>query len=277
MTAVSGLWAPIRLGRDLDGRAVYLPPLVFQTLAAGGAPRSGKSGVLNAIIAAGVHAHLASHEHLVPAVHIRVLDGKDVEMGGWQGAVQELVGADHHGGVAALENAVDHMRTRANVLREAGRRKVSWQHQDPLCLVVVDEVGFYMASGNKELDRRASLALEALVSRGPAAGMITVVANQRMGVDQIPAHIRDQIGLRWAGRCLTPDTSDTILGRGMAAAGYNAALIDNTIPGLGYLLSEGNIPVLMRVDFLGDEAIERIASRARKSHRGAFEDGGQQA
>ncbi len=266
--STAGLWAPMFLGHDRDHRAVFLPPMVFTTLAVGGAPRCAKSSVLNKIIASAVECNTALRPvmpgtGMTGRTRITVLDGKEVEMRAWDGAVDQLAGADHSAGLAALEDCVDQMQSSAARLRASGRRKVSADHGDQLSLVIIDELGFYLgAGGSKEGARRVGAALEALISRGPALGMVTVVANQRLGVDQLSAVVRDQITQRWVGRCLTADASDTVLGRGMASAGFNGALIDNRTPGVGWLLTDGSKPVLMRVDYLDDNAIARIAARS---------------
>ena len=61
-------------------------------------------------------------------------------------------------------------------------------------------------------------------------------------------------------RCSSNDASDTILGSGWAQRGYSATSIDPTNRGVGFLLAEGRVPVLIKTPFVSDEVINNIAS-----------------
>ena len=74
--------------------------------------------------------------------------------------------------------------------------------------------------------------------------------------------MRDLFGFRWAMRCTTKDASDTILGSGWATRGYSASEIDPAKRGVGLLLHEGGIPVLLRTFELKYEDVVAIAKRA---------------
>ncbi len=101
-----------------------------------------------------------------------------------------------------------------------------------------------------------------LVARGRAAGIIVVAATQRPSADIVPTSLRDLFGYRWAFRCSTDASSDTILGHGWASAGYTAAGIDPAARGVGWLLAEGGIPRRVKSAYLSDPDVARLAAHA---------------
>jgi hypothetical protein len=62
-------------------------------------------------------------------------------------------------------------------------------------------------------------------------------------------------------RCTTRDASDTILGAGMATAGYDASEIDICTRGVGLLYAEGGFPRRVRSYYLDDSDIRLIVAR----------------
>ncbi len=80
--------------------------------------------------------------------------------------------------------------------------------------------------------------------------------------DIVPTSLRDLFGYRWAFRCSTDASSDTILGHGWASAGYTAAAIDPAARGVGWLLAEGGIPRRVKSAYLSDADVARLAAHA---------------
>jgi S-DNA-T family DNA segregation ATPase FtsK/SpoIIIE len=128
--------------------------------------------------------------------------------------------------------------------------------------VVIDELAFYLNTGNRKRDEAIATALRDLVARGRKTGIIVLAATQRPSHDVVPTSIRDLFAYRWAFRCTTPDASDTILGRGHAAQGFNAAEIPAEQRGVGWLRAEGTHPVRLRTYYLTDEQIDQLAADA---------------
>ncbi len=95
---------------------------------------------------------------------------------------------------------------------------------------------------------------------------------QKPSGDVVPTALRDLFGFRWALRCSTRDASDTILGAGWATLGYSAATIPGRARGVGYLLTEGELPTRLRGYYLDDDTIARLAQRAAQLRRGAEDD-----
>ena len=110
-----------------------------------------------------------------------------------------------------------------------------------------------------------------IVARGRAPGIIPVEATQRPSADIIPTSLRDLFGYRWAFRCSTEASSDTILGHGWANAGYSATEIDPQARGVSWLRAEDGIPRRVKAAYLTDDDIIDLAAWAAqaRAHRHA--------
>jgi S-DNA-T family DNA segregation ATPase FtsK/SpoIIIE len=96
-----------------------------------------------------------------------------------------------------------------------------------------------------------------------------VEATQRPSADIIPTSLRDLFGYRWAFRCSTEASSDTILGHGWANAGYSATEIDPQARGVSWLRAEDGIPRRVKSAYLTDQQIIDLAAwaaQARATH-----------
>ena len=156
------------------------------------------------------------------------------------------------------------MARRLRKLRDRDRRKVEVEDlaELPLIVVVIDELAFYLNTGNRNGDKEAGNLFRDLVSRGRAAGFIVLAATQKPSGDTIPTYLRDLFAFRWAFRCTTPQMSDTILGGGWASAGFSASSVDAAHRGIGLLLHEGGQPVRLRTFYLSDDNLTVLARRA---------------
>src|SRR3954471_8183067 len=77
------IFDPVHLGIDEFGQPKRVP-LIYRNMLIGGEPGSGKSGLLNAVVA---HAALSLDCRLV------LFDGKRVELGQWRKCADGFVGA----------------------------------------------------------------------------------------------------------------------------------------------------------------------------------------
>ena len=93
--------------------------------------------------------------------------------------------------------------------------------------MVIDEYASFSATvGDKKQQGEFAALTRDLVARGRAAGVIVILATQRPCHQVIDPSLRDLFGYRWAFRCTTDSSSDTVLGHGWATQGYSAASID---------------------------------------------------
>jgi hypothetical protein len=255
--AMTSLWDPIPVGvgEDGDGVEISMPE---RNMVVGGEPGGGKSVVLSMMVAAA---------GLDPYAHLTLFDGKLVELSMWRRCADHFVGADLNRAIEVLKELRADMEDRYAYLMAEGRRKITKGDQDrfPLRLVVIDEMAVFttgLGRDEKKLAEECSNLLRDLVSRGRAAGIIVVSATQKPSSEIVPTALRDLFGFRWALRCSTPQASDTILGSGWATQGFTASTIDGKDRGVGFLLSEGGMPVRLKAYYLSDEDLKILVKRA---------------
>jgi S-DNA-T family DNA segregation ATPase FtsK/SpoIIIE len=130
-------------------------------------------------------------------------------------------------------------------------------------ILFIDEWASYMAAASQEQQKELDRLLRLITQQGRAYAVIVIAATQKPDSNAVPTGIRDILSTRWAGRCMTPEASDTILGKGRASAGYNAQRILKSQRGVGYLQTgETSEPVLTQSYFYSDEEVEVILRRA---------------
>lgn len=254
---VAGLsiFNPVHLGIFEDGHLADVE-LIYRNILMAGEPGSGKSVALNNIVA---------HGALCPDVSLWLLDGKQVELGLWRDVADVFVGPDIDLALDQLLRLQAEMDRRYEELDRVRRRKIAPTDPIDVIMLVIDELALFSATmGGKDQQEAFVRLLRDLVARGRAAGVIVVAATQRPSADIIPTSLRDLFGYRLAFRCTTDSSSDIILGRGWAQAGYNAATIRPGERGIGYLLAEGGIPRRTKSAYLTDAHIYSLVEYARQ-------------
>jgi len=247
------IFDPIYIGVDEYGRPVYLD-LVYRNILAGGEPGGGKSGLLNAITA---HAALCSDARLI------LLDGKLVELGLYRDCADIFVGPKLDQAIEVLRRLQVVMDNRYTWLLAQGRRKIRATDGIEVIVVVIDEIALYSATlGTKQEQEEFASLLRDLVARGRACGIPVVAATQRPSFDIIPTSLRDLFGYRAAFRCTTTNSSNIVLGQGWAEQGYTASDITPENQGECLLLTEGGFPRRVKVAYLTDDDIKKIAAHA---------------
>lgn len=259
---VSGLsiFDPVHLGINENGRRVQVE-VVYRNLLCGGEPGSGKSVLVQNVLA---HAALSADARLV------LLDGKQVELGMWRNAAEVFVGPDQDHAIAVLSWLQGEIDRRTSALLSRGLRKITRRHEVDVIVLVVDEVAYYSATvGTKKTQEDFTARLRDVVARGRSVGVVVIAATQRPSADIIPTSLRDIFGYRCAFRCTTHVSSDIILGFGWADQGWSAYDIAPTDQGIGLLLAEGGRPVRFRSAYLSDDQIDHLAARATtlRDHR----------
>jgi S-DNA-T family DNA segregation ATPase FtsK/SpoIIIE len=245
---IASAWDPISVGVDRDGNRISIS-LIERNLLIGGEPGSGKSVLLNVLI-----AYLSRCSD----VKLYLFDAKFVELRNWSQIASGFVGPNIDDAIAQLQRLRSVMEERYEFLSQQRARKLHRNHGLDLIVVVIDELPFYVANPDKSRAREFSDLLGDLIARGRAAGIIFVVAAQKPSADMLPSSIRDLINLRLAFRCSTKEASDTILGGGWASAGFSAATIGINNRGVGWLLGDSGTPELIRGYFIDDRTIGQI-------------------
>ena len=256
------IWDPIHLGTDETGRRVCVN-LAERNMLIGGEPGSGKSVALQLIVA---HAAMSADVRLI------LIDGKRVELGLWAACAEKFVGPSIDDAISVMHWLQGLIDERTELLLQMRKRKVTPDLGWPFYLVPIDEVAYFSATvGTSVQQKEFNATNRDVVARGRAPGIIPVEATQRPSADIIPTSLRDLFGYRWAFRCSTEASSDTILGHGWADKGYSATEIDPQARGVSWLRAEDGIPRRMKAAYLTDEEIIDLAAdsataRTRADH-----------
>lgn len=247
------IYDPIHFGTDEYGLAVHVT-LMYRNLLCGGEPGSGKSSLLNTIIA---------HCALSTDCRLWLFDGKLVELGLWRQVADTFVGNDITDALTRLRELQAEMDLRYAQLGAARRRKILPSDGLDVIVCVLDELAYFSVTvGTTAEQDEFDRLVRDLVARGRAAGIIVIAATQRPSADIIPTSLRDLFGYRVAFRCTTDSSSDIILSVGWAKEGYSAKTIAPEDLGVGFLLAEGGVPRRFKAAFLTDKQIRMIVARA---------------
>ena len=250
------IWDPVHLGTDELGRRVEVT-LAERNMLIGGEPGGGKSVALQLIVA---HGALSADCRLI------LVDGKRVELGLWQrlrGPVHRSLGQrrDRHPQVAARPDR------RAD--RLAAGSQAAQDHPGAGLAGVPDAGGrgrLLLGHRRHPAQQKEFNALNRdIVARGRAPGSSRSRPPSGLSADIIPTSLRDLFGYRWAFRCSTEASSDTILGHGWANQGFSATEIDPQARGVGWLSAEDGIPRRIKAAYLTDQQIIDLAAWAAQA------------
>ena len=245
---------PFAMGAD--GELVSLG-LLETNLLFGGIPGGGKSG--------GITAALAGISRLENVALIG-LDPKRVELSPWASRFTRISKTDEFA-TQLLEALILEMDRRYEWLDDNGLKKLTPTQFDsarPLLCVVIDELADLVSVGvekeEKEADLQRSTMVRRLIAKGRAAGIIVLTATQKPEGSVIPTALRDLIQQRVAFATTTGDMTDTVLGKGMGAAGGLAHEIAANAKGVCFIVNEtSRTPKRARAFWVPDADVEGLA------------------
>jgi len=267
-TGAVDLFRPQPFGTDQRGRWVFLT-LMFASVIIGALPRMGKTVALRDLLLIAA---------LDPRVRIHAYDNKGT------GDLSPLECVAHCYGVgeedddlepelAEMRALKDELRRRAKVIRELPKdlcpeNKITPQLADqrsyglfPI-VVAVDEcqVWFEHPEYGTEFERICT----DLVKRGPALGMILILATQRPDAKSLPTGISANAQIRYCLKVMGQTENDMVLGTSQYKAGIRASMFTRDDLGIGYLIGgEGADARIVRTANLDAPVSEAIAFRAR--------------
>jgi S-DNA-T family DNA segregation ATPase FtsK/SpoIIIE len=277
-------WRPVPFGRDARDRKIDLP-LVWTSLLVGAIPRQGKTFAAR-LAAAGLI--------LDPFTRLYVADfkaGKD-----WDAAAQvahRFMSGDESEHVLALVDwlveLIGEVQGRYRRMRELDdvtcpESKVTpAMSRDtalnmPITAVFVDEV-------QVPLEDRTPVTVEGkkltagdyvgelltwLAKKGPAAGIVLVLATQRPDSKTIPSGLRAVLGSRFALRVMDWRDSNIVLGEQMNTRGYDSSRLLASHKGVGILRPDGDtqagadvLALTVRTYYMPNEDWQIICQRGR--------------
>lgn len=282
----TNLFQPLPLFTDQRGQWVY-QSLAYTAWVIGAVPRMGKTVALRIL-------------GLVAALDVRarlyVFDLKGT------GDLSSLAQVAHAYGVGdepediteqleQMREVREVMRARTRLVRELSldenpdRGKVTdaLATGDPgrfgPIVVLVDEVQVWTQEHDDKAVREEFIAiLRDLVKRGPALGIIPLVATQKPDAKSIPSAIADNASARLCLKVNGQISNDQILGTSSYQAGIRATQFAFADKGVAYFRGDGAEPLIVRTVYGVDALMaDELAARARALRLAAGRLSGQAA
>ncbi len=277
-------WRPVPFGRDARDRRIDLP-LVWTSLLIGAIPRQGKTFA----------ARLAASGLVLDAwVRLYVADfkaGKDWVAAG-QVAHRFMAGdePEHvHALIDWLAELVAEVQGRFRRMRDLDdlvcpESKVTPEmSQDkalnmPITAIFIDEVQVPLEDRTPVEVQGKRLAageyigelLTWLAKKGPAAGIVLVLATQRPDSKTIPSGLRAVLGSRFALRVMDWRDSNIVLGEQMNTRGFDSSRLLPSHKGVGILRPDGDtaagadaLAMTVRTYYMPNEDWQTICQQGR--------------
>jgi S-DNA-T family DNA segregation ATPase FtsK/SpoIIIE len=270
------LFKGVPFGTDQRGRLVSVT-LMFVSLVIGAIPRMGKTFLLRLLT-------------LIAALDVRAeLHLYDFKGTGDLSALEPVAhryraGDDHEDIAYALADfraLREELRRRTRVIRDlprdvcpankvtpdlAGRRSLGLH---PV-LIAADEcqVMFEHPKHGSEFEEICT----DLVKRGPALGLVLILATQRPDAKSLPTAISANAALRMCLKVMGQTENDMVLGTSAYKNGVRATMFAFSDKGICYFAGEGEAPRIVRSYCIDGPAAEKIALRARglREHAGTL-------
>ncbi|MCP9207106.1 cell division protein FtsK [Streptomyces cucumeris] len=267
------LFEPVEFATDQRGRWIRLT-LMYIAGIIGSVPRMGKTFLLRLLLLIAA---------LDPRAELHTYDLKgtgDLDPIGDQVAHRHRAGED----LEDIEYAIQDMRA----LREELRRRAKMIRSLPrdVCpeskvtsdlaskkslglhpiVVGVDEcqVWFEHPTYGKEFEEICT----DLVKRGPATGIVLLLATQRPDSKSLPTGISANAGMRWCLKVMGQIENDMVLGTGSYKRGVRANMFAWADKGICYFVGEGEDARIVRSVYVDAPAAETISIRARALRQG---------
>ncbi|AXX28614.1 cell division FtsK/SpoIIIE protein [Actinosynnema pretiosum subsp. pretiosum] len=280
-------WRAVPFGRDARQRPVDLP-LVWTSLLVGAIPRQGKTFAAR-LVAAGLVldpftrlcvADFKAGKDWAAAglVAHRFMAGDEVEhvaeLVDW---LSELVG-EVQGRYRRMRELDDAVCPESKITPAMSRDRAL---DMPITALIVDEVQVPLGDRTPlDVDGRKTTAgehvgelLTWLARKGPAAGIVLVLATQRPDSRTIPSGLRAVLGSRFALRVMDWRDSNIVLGEQMNTRGYDSSRLLAAHKGVGILRPDGEAvegdAVTVRTYYMPNEDWRVLCGRGRELREAA--------
>lgn len=266
------LFTPMPYGTDQRGRPVSML-LMFANLLIGSIPRMGKTVALRLVL-------LAAALDVTAELHVWELKGT-----GDCGPLEKVAhaygsGADDDTLKACLADTrrmYAELDRRAKVIRELPRDRCPESKITPELaqdrrlrlhpvVLAIDEVQEAFSGEYRDEFERYCLAL---IKRGPALGIMLVLATQRPDAKSLPGGISANVGMRFCLRVMDQLANDMVLGTSAYKRGINATLLALGDKGCGWAVGFDDEPTVVKTYNVDGPAAERITDLARAARQAA--------
>lgn len=270
------IFQPFVIGVDPQGQPVTIT-LMFALMVIGAMPRMGKSALLRLIVLAC---------GLDPRVEIYLYDMKGgADFNCVEHFGHRLVQGDDDHDVAVMLGDARGLQARMSKRYKLIRR-LAKEHREQCpdgkitpqlasrrdldlnpIVVAIDEC--QIAFENREHGKDLEEAITDLAKRGPAVGIIVILATQRPDAKSLPTGISSNALLRYCLKVQGQTENDMVMGTSAYKRGIRATMFARTEMGVGYLGGEENDPVICRSAYVNGPQAEVIALRARAARQAA--------
>jgi S-DNA-T family DNA segregation ATPase FtsK/SpoIIIE len=277
-------WRPVPFGRDARDRRIDLP-LVWTSLLIGAIPRQGKTfaarlAATGLVLDAWVRLYVADFKagkDWIAAAHVahRFMAGDEPEhvlmLVDW---LVELV-AEVQGRFRRMRELDDLTCPESKVTPEMSRDKAL---DMPITAIFIDEVQVPLedrtpvdVQGKKlTAGEYVGELLTWLAKKGPAAGIVLVLATQRPDSKTIPSGLRAVLGSRFALRVMDWRDSNIVLGEQMNTRGFDSSRLLPSHKGVGILRPDGDttagadvLAMTVRTYYMPNEDWQAICQQGR--------------
>lgn len=277
-------WRPVPFGRDARDRRIDLP-LVWTSLLVGAIPRQGKTfaarlAAAGLILDAWVRLYVADFKagkdwDAAGQVAHRFMAGDETEhvlaLKDW---LVELV-AEVQGRYRRMRDLDDLICPESKVTPEMSRDKAL---DMPVTAIFIDEVQVPLEDRTRLVVQGKKLTageyigelLTWLAKKGPAAGIVLVLATQRPDSKTIPSGLRAVLGSRFALRVMDWRDSNIVLGEQMNTRGYDSSRLLPSHKGVGILRPDGDtaagadvLAMTVRTYYMPNEDWQTICQQGR--------------
>jgi S-DNA-T family DNA segregation ATPase FtsK/SpoIIIE len=269
------LFRPLPFGTDQRGRPVSVL-LMFANLLIGSIPRMGKTVALrNVLLAAALDPTAELHVHELKGTGDLAMLGQVAHAYG-SGADDETIAA----ALADLRTVHAELDRRARVIKGLPRdvcpdSKVTPElaaartlRLHPLVFAIDEcQEAFGHPAHGADFGRLA----EQIIRRGPALGIMLVLATQRPDARSLPTGITTNVAMRFCLRVMDQVANDMVLGTSAYKRGINAALFGLADKGIGWALgfAEDTAAQVVKSYNVNGPAAERACLRARAARQAA--------
>ncbi|MGI8815340.1 MAG: FtsK/SpoIIIE domain-containing protein [Pseudonocardia sp.] len=261
------LFTPVPFGHDQRGRVVAIT-LVFANVLIGAMPRVGKTFALRVLLLAAA---------LDPGVELRTFELKGTgDLSTLEGCCHRYASGADDGTLTECMNTLrelySELERRAKVISGLPREVCPENKVTPE-LAARRSLGLWLITCSidecQELfshpdfkDEAARLA-EGIIKRGPAMGIILILATQRPDAKSLPTGVSANVGIRFCLRVMGQTENDMVLGTSSYQNGLRATVFGPRDKGIGYLVGAADDPQIVRGDYIDGPGAETIAARAR--------------
>lgn len=267
------LFKPAQIGTDQRGRPVNIT-LMFASMIIGAIPRMGKTFALRLIL-------------LLAALDVRAeIHAFDLKGTGDLSALEPVAHSYRAGEededieyiVNALRALKEELRRRAKVIRNLPKdicpeNKVTPELASKKSLrlhpIVIGADECQVLFEHPKYGDELEAICTDLVKRGPALGIVLILATQRPDSKSLPTGISANAILRLCLKVMGQIENDMVLGTSSYKAGIRATTFTRSDRGIYYLSGEGDDPRITRGHYVDNPGAETVAARARKAREAA--------